>query len=464
MKRLVSPLLLAAVLAVTGCALEQPKHELPALDLPAAWKESAPPYAEDGRWWRIYEDPQLEILVDEAIAHNADLQIAVARVDEARALAREADSFFYPAVSAQGIATKQQNSKSTATFFPGIPTRFTDYRATLNVSYEVDVFGRLRAGSRAARADFQASEAARETVRLALAAQVATSYFALRSLDERVALTRETVQLRENSLGLQKKRFDGGVISEFEYRQLEAEAADARAQLPPLEAAREAQEGALLALLGKNPREILEGAVARKASFDEAPSAPVLPSGVPSQLLLRRPDLVEAERQLAATDARVDQARAELFPSIVLTGGLGSESAALSNLFSGPSGIWQFGLALTQPLFQGGRLQARSDAAQARERAALAQYQRAIQNAFSEVRSALVAQARSRESYEAQSARAEALAVTARLARLRYVNGVASQLDVLDAERGLLDARSARIEALRAHRSAIADLFRALGG
>ena len=143
MKRLVSPLLLAAVLAVTGCALEQPKHELPALDLPAAWKESAPPYAEDGRWWRIYEDPQLEILVDEAIAHNADLQIAVARVDEARALAREADSFFYPAVSAQGIATKQQNSKSTATFFPGIPTRFTDYRATLNVSYEVDVFGRL---------------------------------------------------------------------------------------------------------------------------------------------------------------------------------------------------------------------------------------------------------------------------------------------------------------------------------
>jgi len=464
MKRLVLPLLLAAVLAAAGCSLEQPKHELPALELPAAWKESAPRYAEDGRWWRIYGDPQLEAVVEEAIANNADLLIAVARVDEARAIAREADSLFYPSVDARAAATRQQNSKSTATFFPGIPTQYPNYRATLNVSYEVDVFGRLRAGARAARAELEASEASRETVRLALAAQVASTYFALRSLDERVALTRETLQLRENALGLQKKRFDGGVISEFEYRQLEAEAADARAQLPPLQAAREAQEAALLALLGKNPREIFEGAVARKTSFDEAPSAPVLPSGVPSELLLRRADLVEAERQLAAADARVDAARAEMFPSIVLTGGLGSESAALSNLFTGPAGIWQFGLALAQPIFQGGRLQARSEAAQARQRAALAQYQRAIQTAFSEVRTALVAQARSREAYEAQSARAEALAVTARLARLRYINGVASQLDVLDAERGLLDARSARIEALRAHRSAIADLFRALGG
>jgi multidrug efflux system outer membrane protein len=449
---------------VAGCSLEQPRHELPALDLPQAWKESAPPYAEDGRWWRIYGDAQLDALVDEALAHNADLAIAVARVDEARALSREADSLFYPSVAAQGVATKQQNSKSTATFFPGIPTQYKDYRATLNVSYEVDVFGRLRAGARASRADFESIEAARDTVRIALAAQVAQSYFALRSLDERVELTRETVRLREHALGLQKKRFEGGVISEFEYRQLEAEAADVRAQLPPLEAAREAQEAALLALIGKNPREIFEGAVSRKTAFEETPSAPVLPSGVPSQLLLRRPDLVDAERQLAAADARIDAARADMFPSITLTGALGSESAALSNLFTGPAGIWAFAAGLTQPIFQGGRLLARTEAAEARQRQALAQYQKAIQNAFSEVRSALILQARSREAYDAQSTRAQALATTARLARLRYVNGVASQLDVLDAERGLLDARSARIEALRAHRAAIADLFRALGG
>ncbi|HXI37097.1 MAG TPA: efflux transporter outer membrane subunit [Burkholderiales bacterium] len=455
---------LSILALVAGCSLEQPKHELPALELPQAWKDSAPRYAEDGRWWQIYGDPQLDALVDEAIQHNADLAIAVARVDESRALSREAESLFWPSVDARAAASRQQISQRTATFFPGVPTRYNDYRATLNVSYEVDIFGRLRAGARAAKAELQADEAARDAVRLAVAAQVAQSYFGLRALDERVEITRETVRLREDALGLQKKRFDGGVISEFEYRQLEAEAAAVRSQLPPLEAARDAQEAALLALIGKNPREIFEGAVSRKTAYNEAPSAPVLPSGVPSELLLRRADLVEAERVLAATDARVDAARADMFPSITLTGAYGVASSSLSNLFTGPAGIWALGAGLVQPIFQGGRLQARSEAAQARQRQALAQYQRAIQNAFSEVRSALIVQSRARESYEAQSTRAEALATTARLARLRYVNGVASQLDVLDAERGLLDARSARIEALRAHRAAIADLFRALGG
>jgi multidrug efflux system outer membrane protein len=180
--------------------------------------------------------------------------------------------------------------------------------------------------------------------------------------------------------------------------------------------------------------------------------------------LLRRPDLVEAERQLAAANARIGVARAEMFPSISLTGVLGSESQALSNLFSGPATIWLLGAAVTQPIFAGGRLKARTEAAQARERAAVAQYQQSIRSAFGEVRTALIAQSRARESYDAESARVAALSETLRLARLRYQNGVASQLDVLDAERGLLAAQTARIEALRAHRAAVADLFRALGG
>ncbi len=455
-------LLCLAMLA--ACATGNSVQKPPAIELPAAWKESAPRFAEDGRWWRIYDDSVLESLVDESLASNADLAIAAARVDESRALVGEAESAFFPTVDARGGASRQQVSRRTATAFPGVPTRFTDYRATLNVSYEVDIFGRLRAGARAARAELEASEAARETVRLALAAQVAKSYFTLRALDEQVALTRETLRLREDTLGLQKKRFDGGVLSEFEYRQIEAEVAAARAQLAPLERDREREEAALSLLLGRSPRQIFEDRVNRNESIDDKPAAPVLPSGVPSELLLRRADLVEAERLLAAADARIAAARAEMFPSIVLTGALGSESAALSNLFTGPAGLWNIGLALSQPIFAGGRLQARSDAAAARERQVLAQYQKAIQTAFSEVRSALAAQSRSLESYEAQSTRAEALTHTLRLARLRYDNGLASQLDVLDAERGLLAARSARIEALRAHRSAIADLFRALGG
>jgi outer membrane protein, multidrug efflux system len=454
---------LIAVVFLAGCATQAP-YQRPAIELPDSWKQTAPRFAEDGRWWRIYQDLELEKTIGEAFASNADLLIAAARVDEARALLRESQSFFFPRIDAQGSASRQQISQRTATSFPGIPSEFSNYRGALELSYEVDLFGRLRAGTDAARAELAADEAARDAVRLALAAQVTKSYFSLRSFDEQVNLTRQTLSLREDALRLQRRRREAGVIGDYDLRQLEAEVAAARAQLPPLEREREREEAALSVLLGRSPKQVFEGQVAVKLAFEESPEAPVVPSGLPSELLLRRPDLVEAERHLAAANARIAAARAEMFPSIALTAVLGSESAALSNLFSGPAMAWTLAGAVTQPIFAGGRLQARTDAAEARERAALAQYQRAIRAAFGEARTALAAQTRARESYEAETARANALAETLRLARLRYDNGVASQLDVLDAERGLLAARIARIEALRAHRAAVADLFRALGG
>jgi multidrug efflux system outer membrane protein len=369
-----------------------------------------------------------------------------------------------PVVDARFCAQRQKNSQRTATFFPGIPTEYSDYRATLNVSWELDVFGRLRSAASAAAADFQASEAAREGVRLALAAEVAKAYFSLRALDEQIAMTNRNVSLREDALRLQERRFQGGVISEFDLRQLEAEAAAVRAQLPPLEQARDQQEAALTVLLGRTPAQIFDAGVTRTQIFEQPLHAAALPAGLPSELLLRRPDLVEAERRLAATHARIEAARAQMFPSIALTGVAGRESASLSSLFSGPAGLYLFAASVAQPIFAGGRLQAQTEAARAREQEALLQYQKSIQNAFAEVRTALVGQTRSRESFEAQSTREQALAQTLRLAQLRYQNGIASQLDVIDAERGLLSARIARIEALRAQRAAIADLFRALGG
>jgi multidrug efflux system outer membrane protein len=457
-------LLLASLLALAGC-VSPVNYERPPVDLPDTWKEIAPPYAADGRWWRIYQDPDLDKVVEEALLGNADLTVAVARVDQARGLLGEANSFLFPQVDAQAGVSRQQISTRTATSFPGVPREYSNHRATLNVSYELDLFGRVRAGKAAAEHDLQATEAARDAVRLALAAQVAKSYFALRSLDEQVELTRRTVRLRDEALALQRRRFSGGVISEFDLRQLEAETAAVRAQLPPLERDREREEVALSVLLGRTPKEVFSGTVRVRQSFDDVPEAPAVPSGLPSELLLRRPDLVRAERQLAAANARVAVARSEMFPSISLTAFFGSESQALSNLFAGGApATWQLAAAITQPIFAGGRLAARSDAAQARERQALVEYQQAIRAAFGDIRGALVAQARSRESYDAESARAAALTETLRLARLRYNNGVASQLDVLDAERGLLAAQSARIEALRAHRAAVADLFRALGG
>ena len=463
MRRILLSSLVLVALSLLGCATPPPP-QAPKVEVPKAWKETAPRFAEDGRWWRIYQDAELEKLVDEALAKNSDLLIAAARVEEARALVADAKGQQMPTVDARFGAQRQRNSQRTATFFSGIPLEYNDYRASLNVSWEVDVFGRLRYAASAAAADFQSSEAAREGVRLALAAQVAKTYFALRALDEQVAMTHRNVGLREDALGLQRRRFQGGVISEFELRQLEAEAAAVRAQLPPLELARDQQEAALTVLLGRTPAQIFDAGVTRTQIFDQSLHATVLPAGMPSELLLRRPDLVQAERHLAATNARIEAARANMFPSISLTGLAGRESASLSSLFNGPAGIYYFLAQVAQPIYAGGRLQAQTDAAKAREQEALAEYQKAIQNAFAEVRSALVGQTRSRESFEAESAREQALAQSLRLAQLRYQNGIASQLDVIDAERGLLAARIARVEALRAQRAAIADLFRALGG
>ena len=453
---------LLAVLFVAGCSSVAP-YQKPAVELPEQWQETQQRAAEPDTWWKIYGDPQLDALIQESFKTNADLVVAAARVDEARGVLGEANAFFWPSIDARAGGSRTQVSRRTATAFPGFPRQFNDYQATLNVSYDIDLFGRLRSGAEAARAELAASEASRDAVRLALAAQVAKSYYAMQALDQQVALTRETVRLREDALELQKKRFRGGVISEFELRQLEAETAAVRAQLPPLEQARETEEAALAVLLGRTPKEVMESSI-QVSPGEQKLVAPVLPEGLPSELLLRRPDLVAAERQLAASHAQIGVARAEMFPSISLTGSLGRESAQLSNLFTGPAGIANIALGLVQPIFAGGRLEARTQQAEARERQALAEYQQAIRNAFGEVRTALAVQQRSRESFDAQAARERALSETARLARLRYENGVASQLDVIDAERNLLAARIARIDAQRQQRAAIADLFRALGG
>jgi multidrug efflux system outer membrane protein len=453
----------ALVLLLSGCAV-QPDYQRPALELPQAWRDSAPRSAAAEPWWRVYGDPALERMIEEALTGNTDVLVAAARVDEARALLGEARSALRPEVGANASAGRSLSSAATGLLPPGVERERSNYRATLDVSYEIDVFGRLRAASEAARAELAASEAVRDAVRLALTARVASSYYGLLALDAQVELTRRALRLREESLALQRRRREAGVISDFDLRQLEAEAATLRAQLPPLERDREIEEAALAALLGRSPRAVFEETLPRQALAADAPSAVAVPSGLPSELLLRRPDLIEAEQRLVAANARVAVARSAYFPSIRLTGLLGSESAELSDLFSGPAGIWSFAAALAQPIYAGGRLEAQREAAAARERALLAQYQGAVRNAFRELRQALAAQARSRESFEAQDARVVALQETLRLARLRYASGISSQLDVLDAERGLLAAQTARIEALRAQRAAVADLYRALGG
>ncbi|MCC7485002.1 MAG: efflux transporter outer membrane subunit [Burkholderiales bacterium] len=460
-------LLLAVIPAalVAGCTLG-PEYQRPAAELPAAWQGAAPAglRATGERWWTLYGDPALERLVEEALAHNQDLALAVARVDEARALARVADSQRMPAVDAAFDRDRSRRSERTSMPFPpGTPIESNNYRAQLNVTYEVDLWGRLRSASDAARADLLASEAARETVRIALVNETVRGYFALLALDAQVAATGRSLGLRSEVLKLQRVRANAGLINDFNLRQLEAEVAAAQAQLPALEGNRTAAEAALAVLAGRSPRGVMEGAIARRAGEGE-PQPPVVPEGLPSDLLLRRPDVVQAEQQLIAANARIQEARAALFPRIGLTGLLGSESAALGELFSGPARIWTLAFALAQPIFQGGRLFAEVEVVKARERQALAQYQKSLQEAFREVRTALSTQQRAREVYDAETARGIALTDALRLARIRYQNGLISQLDVIDAERNLLDSDLNRADALRAQRAAVADLVKALGG
>jgi len=464
-------LLLLGVLLLGGCINLSPDYRRPATDLPVDW--NAPNGADSARfggaWWQLFKDVELNRVVDEALEHNANLAAAVARVDEARALLGETRAGQFPTLDASYRRERNLSSLRTATPIPpGVERQTDNYRGTLNVSYELDLWGRLRNATAAARSELLATQAAQKTVQTALAADVVQAYFALRSLDEQVAATQRSVNSRAESLALQRKRYDAGVISEFEFRQLEAEELAARAQLPLLESQRNRQENALAVLLGRSPRAIYSGEVVKKKSDSEQVNPPqhalVVPSGLPSELLLRRPDLVEAEQRLIAANARIGAARAAYFPSLSITGFYGAASSATYNLFTGPAGTWQAAGTLTQPIWNAGLVGSQVDAANARQRQALANYQLAIQNAFREVRDAIVAQSKTREQFDAENQRAETLREALRLAKLRYDSGVASQLDVLDAERNLLSAELNRSDALRAQRSAVADLFKALGG
>lgn len=447
----------------TGCAnftaYERPKAELPATWPAATARGTAP----GERWWTIYGDGALDKLIVEAMEHNRDLALAAARVDEARALARVADSQLFPAIDASAQRDRARLSERTAMPIPASAIERNAYRAQINVAYELDLWGRLRGAGEAARAELLATQAAQETVRLALVSDVVSSYFTLMAQDEQIAATKRSLALREDNLRLQRVRHEAGLIGDYQLRQLEAEVSAARAQLPAIERSRTAEELALSVLLGRSPRAITESAVARGADRGE-PLPPVVPEGLPSELLLRRPDIVQAEQRLIAANARIAVARASLFPRISLTGFLGSESSALGELFSGPARIWQLAFALAQPIFQGGRLFGEIEAVKAREQQALAQYQKTLQEAFREVRQALSAQVRSREIFDAESARAVSLRYAMQMARVRYENGLVSQLEVLDAERNLLAAELNRVDALRAQRVAVADLVRALGG
>jgi multidrug efflux system outer membrane protein len=460
-------LLATALASLLAACATGPEYQRPVMELPVA-SASATPLGDSAKaggrnWWTAFNEPMLDTTIAEALKKNQDLVVAAARVAEAQAQLGLAVSDQVPSVYAAASRERNRNSAESNRAGPGQPLQSTTNRTTLNVSYEIDFWGKYRRASEAAQADLLAVQANRDALLVSLTAQVAQGYFNLVALDAKIAATRQAIVRAEEGLALQKKRFEAGVISEFDFQQRVAEADAARGLLPPLQSQLGQQERALGVLLGRSPRGILQDVPARSPAFK--PAGPVeIPGGLSSDVLLRRPDIVAAEQNLIAANARIGVARAAYFPSITLTGLLGSESSSLADLFSGPARIWNFAGNLTQPLWGAGRINRQVDAAEARNEQLVAQYKIAVANAFREAQDAIQAQAAAREVYEIEQRRVTALAKTWDLARLRYTNGLASQLDVIDAERGLLLAELNRIEAERGYRSAVADLYKALGG
>jgi multidrug efflux system outer membrane protein len=453
-------LLIFAVLILSACTIGK-DYQRPDVKKPNAWRfeEKEAKSVANTVWWEQFQDPVLNDLIRTALAENKDLLIAAAKVEEymGRYGATRADQF--PQASIKGAGENIRITESGYSSIPqGISPVYNNYQVSLNASWEIDLWGKYRRASEAARADLLSTEEGRRSVILTLVTSVAGGYMNLLNLDQQLDIARRTVKTREESLNLFKLRFEGGVISELELSQVKSEYEEARGYIPQLEKAIAQQENALSILLGRNP-----GPILRRRIMDQL-TLPAVPEGLPSDLLERRPDIRQAEQNLIAANARIGVAKAAYFPSISLTGLFGTASADLSNLFKESSKVWNWGGSVTLPIFTAGRTRGQVKAAESVRQQSLFNYQKAIQTAFREVEDALVDQLKSREKLDAQMKQVSALRTYKDLALLRYENGYSSYLELLDAERNLFSVELAYVQTRGTQFQALVNLYKAMGG
>jgi multidrug efflux system outer membrane protein len=462
---LLSIVLLAAL---SGCAVG-PNYERPAVETPAAYRTAASntnapagtnSFADLG-WWDVFQEPQLTDYIGEALTNNWDIKIAAARVLQAEAALQVARSQFFPNVSAGGdLVTSRASQNGSSPIPAGVNPQqsYGDVFAGMS-AYEVDLWGKIRRANEAARARYLASQDAQRIVRQTLVAQVATAYLALLELDHELEIARRTLHVRTNSLLLTTAREEGGVAAMQDVAQAKILVYGAEASIVDIERQREQQENLLCILLGRNP-----GSLQRGAGFITQQIRVEVPAGLPSSLLERRPDIRFSEELLIAANANIGQAKAAFFPQLTLTGFYGFQSVALSDLFSSGSRTWQFGPAVTVPLFTGGRLRANLKITRAQYEEALATYQKSVQNAFREVSDNLIAYQRTREFAARQEQRTQANREASDLANIRYDGGVTSYLEVLYSEQELFTAELNLAQARLRELLSVVSLYRSLGG
>jgi multidrug efflux system outer membrane protein len=445
-----------ALLVGSGCAVG-PNYVRPEMELPEEYVQPAATgeSAANLPWWEVFDDPQLQELIRLALVENKDLQIATWRIEEARALHGFTRADLYPSFRYE--ASAQRTDPSDATIFPGDIRN--DFLLGAGVFWEIDVWGKLRRASEAARADMLATVENQRAVTLSLVADVATLYISLVDLDERLRVSQRTLTSRQESTALIRSRFEGGVVPELDVRQAEIEEATAAVAVPAFERAVAQTENALNVLLGRNP-----GAVARVDTSGIMPLPTEIPVGLPSELLQRRPDVLVAEHQLHAQTARIGVAQALRFPSLSLTGAGGLQSGDLSDLLESKASFWNVGAGLVGPLFEFGKNKRRVEIEWARTEQLARAYEKTVLVAFQDVEDALVGMRTYRDEFTARERQVQSARAAAMLSRARYDGGVTNYLEVLDAERSLFQAELGVSEAYRNYRAAIIQLYKALGG
>jgi multidrug efflux system outer membrane protein len=458
-KSLIALTLAAALAGCTTTPTAPPQLDLPPLTGSATDAQALT------RWWTAFGDPTLDKLIDEALANNLDLRAAITRVDTARAQVKLSQADLYPTVDLAVDANRSRFSQQTPTLPPGISPYINDYKVGLQASYEVDLWGKFRTATRAAQRDLVASQYARETVRTVVAADTARFYFNLLAADALLSVLEDTLKTRVQSVDLQTDRYQAGIIGDYDLGTAQAERASVAGDIAVAKRAVAEFESALTVLLGRSPRDVFTPQLARNVAMSWGTTAmPAIPADLPSDMLARRPDIRQAEAQLAAANMRIDVARADYFPAVSLTGLFGSESAAMKSLFTGPAAIWTIAASLAQPLIGLKAIEANVDAKTAARNELVVAYTRTVQGAFHDAHDALSANETTRAALAAQTERKDKLSHVLEMSDIRYRAGYSPYLEVLDAQRQLLQAQTFQIIAARNLRLSVVDFAKALGG
>src|SRR5258705_1296571 len=457
----------ALVFSLVSGVVGQKKYQRPAVKTPDSFRgadgtnPTDPTSIGDLKWFEVFQDEELQKLVRTAMGQNYDLRLAVARINAARANVGLARSDQFPQFEAGADLTTTRTSANTGVNAPGQVgrTRSIVEVFLILLSMEVDVWGRLRQRTKAARTQLKSTEEDRKTVATIVVSDVAGNYFNLLELDMELEIAKRTLTARQESLRLITARQQGGLATMLDVRQAEELVYQASQTIPDAERLIEQTENQINLFLGNNP-----GPIARGAALSQQKELPAVPAGLPSSLLERRPDIRSAEQLLISENALVSAAKKAYFPTISLTGAFGFQSNSLSNLFSGPSSAWTFIPQLTQPIFTAGRLKSNVNFEKAQREYALAQYQQTIQTAFSDVSNALVQYRRVREIRTQQELLVDSLRDASRLAHVRYEGGVDTMLNALFADTSLFSAELSLAQTKRNELLSLVQLYKALGG